>query len=387
MLTVLCVIWNTKRAKKVESVTKELGFEYREASTTSDATAILHSTKVDVVVTALGRGADDSCGPILNELRRSCIFSIVYSTTADQHPKSRLWCFDSGARMVTNNIAALAYSLKILALQGTGGGMLTCPTCYLPGLTEDELHMHHPLYHSSEPNHSCCCPICRKTTDNIDVHIHNKHGPTAGREATKPHFNVFTWVVCQRESDGKFVMVNEPAGIKGSRPLYWLPAGRVDAGETIIQAGERETVEEAGVVIQIEGVLHFMLHGSTLRVVLFAHPVHDDATCKTVPDFESVGSLWVAHTDLGDLDHTDYRSPDPPQYFPAVADRQLLPQPVNTPAFRNLEQLVSEFTRRSLDKQEDRQDLSVRLEEVWKQLREEYPSSAFLGPRKVTESS
>jgi 8-oxo-dGTP pyrophosphatase MutT (NUDIX family) len=46
-------------------------------------------------------------------------------------------------------------------------------------------------------------------------------------------------------------MVNEPAGIAGGKPRYWLPAGRVDAGEGMIEAGKREALEEAGIEVEI----------------------------------------------------------------------------------------------------------------------------------------
>jgi len=53
-------------------------------------------------------------------------------------------------------------------------------------------------------------------------------------------------------------MVNEPAGISGGKPRYWLPAGRVDVGEGIIEAGKREAFEEAGIDVEITGALNFM---------------------------------------------------------------------------------------------------------------------------------
>ena len=44
----------------------------------------------------------------------------------------------------------------------------------------------------------------------------------------------------------------------GGRPRYWLPAGRVDAGESLVEAARRECVEEAGVRVRPCGVLAFM---------------------------------------------------------------------------------------------------------------------------------
>ena len=39
---------------------------------------------------------------------------------------------------------------------------------------------------------------------------------------------------------------------------------------------------------------------------------------KSVPDFESCGAVWVTSAQLTALDDTDYRSPDPAFWFPAV---------------------------------------------------------------------
>jgi phosphatase NudJ len=69
-------------------------------------------------------------------------------------------------------------------------------------------------------------------------------------------------------------MVNEPAGIARGKPRYWLPAGRVDAGEGMIEAGEREALEEAGIDVVITGVIRFK-NAKDLgcpRVVLMANP-------------------------------------------------------------------------------------------------------------------
>lgn len=153
---------------------------------------------------------------------------------------------------------------------------------------------------------------------NTDVHIHNYHGPVEEREPAKPRFAAFTWVVIHR-SDGKFAMVNEPAGIAGDKPRYWLPAGRVDAGEGALEAGRREALEEAGLEVEITGVLRFMFHDCP-RVVVMAKPVPDDAPCKTVPDFESAGAIWVSAEDLGLLNNPgDYRAPDPVDFFEPIA--------------------------------------------------------------------
>ena len=49
------------------------------------------------------------------------------------------------------------------------------------------------------------------------------------------------------KKDNKYLLVQEQ---KGSQAWY-LPAGRVEAGESFIDAAHRETLEEAGLVIEV----------------------------------------------------------------------------------------------------------------------------------------
>lgn len=67
-------------------------------------------------------------------------------------------------------------------------------------------------------------------------------------------------------------MVNEPAGISGGRPRFWLPAGRVDRGESLREACEREALEEAGVEVRVTGILRLMVSSGTLRALFLAEP-------------------------------------------------------------------------------------------------------------------
>ena len=137
--------------------------------------------------------------------------------------------------MVTDDFEALYKALEIVSKQGKEGGNYKCPVCMLGNLSENELHSHFPLYHTSSPHSKLMCPICNKICKpNTHEHINNYHGPLSLREPEAPDFAAFTWVVIQRESDGKFAMVNEPSWFAGGRPNYWLPAGRVDQGESFI---------------------------------------------------------------------------------------------------------------------------------------------------------
>merc|ERR1711972_118345 len=172
--------------------------------------------------------------------------------------------------------------------------------------------------------------------------------------------------------DGKFLMVNEPAGISRGRPGYWLPAGRVDKGETLVEACRREALEEAGVAVQVTGVLRFMVDGSgTIRVVLHAVP-EDDSNCepKGVPDWESVGALWTDVEALDKLSREDYRSPDPVDLYPKVANGTLKPQSLDTEAFGELEDLMRRLTSGD-------EDAMAALPGVWKRIKKTYPPSVF----------
>jgi phosphatase NudJ len=79
--------------------------------------------------------------------------------------------------------------------------------------------------------------------------------------------------------------------------LWYLPAGRVEPGETFAAAAVRETLEEAGIPVRIVGVLR-VEHSpgptaSRLRVVFLAEPA-DDTPPNSVPDDESLEAAWVS---------------------------------------------------------------------------------------------
>jgi len=281
-------------------------------------------------------------GYMLREVRRLCptVFTILFSDELSRNASVRLCAFKAGARMVSDNILSVQEALRRVASLGRGGGELICPTCGSEGLTENELHLHHPLFHSCEANGCERCPICGVTEylQCFAVHLHNEHGPPEGREPPPAPFAAFAWAVCRRP-DGRFLMVNEPAGISRGAPRYWLPAGRVDIGESLLVAAQRETLEEAGVTVRIIGVLRFMVRWATgtVRIIFLVEPEFPDAMPKSIPDWESVGALWVEAAEAQALDVDDFRSPDPAELFPAVASGELMPQSVDTDAFRSFD--------------------------------------------------
>lgn len=111
---------------------------------------------------------------------------------------------------------------------------------------------------------------------------------------TVPREPVPTWtfaVVVVRLGP-RFLLVHERKHGGG----WYLPAGRVEPGETIEQAAVRETLEEAGIPVVLDGILRIehspRVDGhARMRVIFHAHPA-DDTPPKAEPDEESLGAGW-----------------------------------------------------------------------------------------------
>ncbi|CAN5866394.1 NUDIX hydrolase [soil metagenome] len=111
-----------------------------------------------------------------------------------------------------------------------------------------------------------------------------------------------TWyfaVVVVRRGD-RFLLVQER---RHGQPWY-LPAGRVEPGESIDVAALRETLEEAGIPIQLVGIIRVehspRREGARLRVVFLAEPL-DNTPPKETADEESLGAAWVSLEELANL--------------------------------------------------------------------------------------
>jgi phosphatase NudJ len=79
---------------------------------------------------------------------------------------------------------------------------------------------------------------------------------------------------------------------------WCFPTGRVEPGETFLEAARRETLEETGIPIEFEGVVrieHTPQPDGTarVRVILLAHP-SDDTPPKQQPDGESLEAGWFS---------------------------------------------------------------------------------------------
>jgi phosphatase NudJ len=107
----------------------------------------------------------------------------------------------------------------------------------------------------------------------------------------------FALVVVRK--DDRFLLVQES---KYGEPWY-LPGGRVEAGESFVDAAVRETREEAGIPVRVTGVIRIehspSRAGARMRVLFLAEPT-DDTPPKSEPDDESLRAAWVALDELAD---------------------------------------------------------------------------------------
>lgn len=113
-----------------------------------------------------------------------------------------------------------------------------------------------------------------------------------------------TWcfaLVVVRRGDA-FVLVHE----RKFGQTFYLPGGRVEPGETLAQGALRETKEEAGLDVVLDGVLRVEHSPSSdgtarLRVIFLAHPARASAPLKSRPDEHSLGARWVTLQELRSL--------------------------------------------------------------------------------------
>ena len=118
-----------------------------------------------------------------------------------------------------------------------------------------------------------------------------------------PRMPIPTWyfaLVVVRSHD-KYLLVQEAK--HGQR--WYLPAGRAEPGETLFDAARRETLEEAGVQVKLDGIIRFEHQAKTdssrIRAIFSAVPVGNEPP-KTVADKHSLQARWWTLEEMGQLD-------------------------------------------------------------------------------------
>ena len=86
---------------------------------------------------------------------------------------------------------------------------------------------------------------------------------------------------------------------------WHLPTGRVEHNESLFDAACRETLEESGIKIRLDGILRITRSlrrrgVARVSVVFLASPL-DNKPPKITPDSESLGAAWVTLSEIADL--------------------------------------------------------------------------------------
>ena len=124
-----------------------------------------------------------------------------------------------------------------------------------------------------------------------------------------PRIPVPTWffalVVIHKED--KFLLVQE----KKHNQTWYLPAGRIEAGESLLHGACREVHEEAGIPVNLKGIIqleHTPYPDGTarFRIVLLGSPA-DDTPPKKNPDGHSLQAAWYS---LAQMEKLELRGPE-----------------------------------------------------------------------------
>jgi ADP-ribose pyrophosphatase YjhB (NUDIX family) len=110
----------------------------------------------------------------------------------------------------------------------------------------------------------------------------------------------WTFVVMVVRRGTEFLLVHERK--HGQR--WYLPAGRVELGESFEEAAHREAREEAGVSIVLDGILRIehtpRAEDARMRVFYVAHTA-DHRRPKSEPDEESLEARWFTLPEIAKL--------------------------------------------------------------------------------------
>lgn len=123
----------------------------------------------------------------------------------------------------------------------------------------------------------------------------------------------FALVVVEHED--RFLIVQE----RKHGQKWYLPAGRVEAGEDFISAARRETLEEAGIEVTVQRIVrveHLPLDdGARMRVVFLARPAAGVSAAE-IGGPDSLAAAWVT---VEELSQYSLRDPEIGELFRYIA--------------------------------------------------------------------
>ena len=116
-----------------------------------------------------------------------------------------------------------------------------------------------------------------------------------------PHLTV----ACIIEHQNKFLFVEEYAQ---GKVVLNQPAGHLEPDESLAQATVRETLEESGYQIEIQGLVGYYSHKSPLnnetyyRMCFYGVLLHEEAKTELDPDI--IRALWLSAEEFNAREHT-----------------------------------------------------------------------------------
>lgn len=105
------------------------------------------------------------------------------------------------------------------------------------------------------------------------------------------------YIVCGLafNDDGQVLMMQEAK--ESCRGRWYLPAGRVEPNETLVEAVKREVLEETGLNYSPETILCVEMNGVAWQRVTFIG-ITTSGRLKPKPDKESLDAKWMKYPDL-----------------------------------------------------------------------------------------
>ena len=100
------------------------------------------------------------------------------------------------------------------------------------------------------------------------------------------------------ERDGRFLMVQERAE---GRTVINQPAGHLDEGESLVEAAVRETREETGWEVELQGLIGASLYKAANGVTYYRTSFYAEAIAEIADaelDSEIIQPLWLSRAEL-----------------------------------------------------------------------------------------